>query len=683
MNLTLDCRLLIIKLVEVEKFSIRENLNCSRELASSHGIYGEKHQQARLYKLKQMMYQLAISNEVSKSQIKHACYWSFVVALSQAWGHQRCPEYLAHAINMDKDLHEAARRGEDGKLEELLRSRFRDVSSNLHEHQLTAITEDTILHVVATYSGSVNCAEVLRHACPDLIKATNANGDTAIHAAALSGHLELLKYLIFWAEGHDLENGERVIRAQNEDGETALDVGVRARNVEVVEELMRADSELVHIRNFKGQSPFVLASARVGTSSVMKKIAQYMDIGYQHRWNPLHHAAYHGITLNIEKALKRNIKYASEQDESGQCPIHLAASQGHLYCIKVMIRELQDTIHQKNRDGQNVFHIAAKTGKKEIMKYLLRNLSPEFIRHVNDVDNEGNTVLHLAVKNWHHAIVYMLVGEKMTVLDAPNYEGFTPLDICEREMLSAPQFSQLLILKILKMAKAQSGRKYVKTFGGQENNEKNYKRKLEYYRGWIDTSLIVATLILAVTFAAGFTIPGGYNSQGMAALLKKPTFCIFVFFNSLATYVSLIIIVILSRVVLTSDFDSLSTAVKVCTPLLGLAVFFLAVAFTAGVFSTTSNLTWFAYTLLTKQSCEPNTLNTELASQMWAIQLKKLGHIQCALVIDKNPIIDSLTLEHSGQHLNACKGSDGATLSAGLVFHNRDLILHSPVYADP
>ncbi|KAK9089312.1 hypothetical protein Scep_028394 [Stephania cephalantha] len=321
-------------------------------------------------------------------------------------------------------------------------------------------------------------------------------------------------------------------------------------------------------------------------------------LGYQHRWNPLHHAAYHGITLNIEKSLKRNIKYASEQDESGQCPIHLAASQGHLYCIKVMIRELEDTIHQKNRDGQNVFHIAAKTGKKEIMKYLLRNLSPEFIRHVNDVDNEGNTVLHLAVKNWHHAIVYMLVGEKMTVLDAPNYEGFTPLDICEREMLSPPQFSQLVILKILKMAKAESGRKYVKTFGGQENNEKNYKRKLEYYRGWIDTSLIVATLILAVTFAAGFTIPGGYNSQGMAALLKKPTFCIFVFFNSLATYVSLLIIVILSRVVLTSDFDSLSTAVKVCTPLLGIAVFFLAVAFTAGVFSTMSNLTWFAYALL-------------------------------------------------------------------------------------
>ncbi|KAK9082153.1 hypothetical protein Syun_031090 [Stephania yunnanensis] len=34
-----------IRLVEVEKFSIQENLNCARELAASHGIYGEKHEQ--------------------------------------------------------------------------------------------------------------------------------------------------------------------------------------------------------------------------------------------------------------------------------------------------------------------------------------------------------------------------------------------------------------------------------------------------------------------------------------------------------------------------------------------------------------------------------------------------------------------------------------------------------------
>ncbi|KAK9085223.1 hypothetical protein Sjap_025634 [Stephania japonica] len=546
---------------------------------------------------------------------------------------------------MDKDLHKAARKGEDKKLEELLKTRlFRDDPSKLHEHQLTAITKDTVLHVVAMYSGSVNCVEVLRNACPKLIKATNVNGDTAIHTAALSVHLELIKRLIDWAEDvYDLDDGDPLVRARNyNDGDTALHVGVRMRNVEVVEELIRADRELIHIRNFKGQSPFALASG-----AVKMKISHYMDIhGYigaarreesnsdriratrptggedgeqkneittsdavetldnQRGWNPLHYAVYHGITLNIEKALQRNIKYASEQDKSGQCPIHLAAFQGHLDCIQAMICEIEDVVHQKNRDGHNVFHVAAMTSNEEIMEYLLRNLSPEFKRHVNDVDNEGNTVLHLAVKNGNHAIVYMLVCEnKSTVLDALNYEGFTPMDICEAEMECPPaQSSQLVILKILKAAKAKNGKKYVEMLRGRNSNDEKYKRKLEHYRGWIDTSLIVATLILAVTFAAGFAIPGDYHSDGpnngMAILLNRPTFCIFVFFNTLATHLSLLIIVILLRVVLTSDFKSLSTAVRACTPLLALAVFFMAVAFTAGVFSMMSSFAWLAYTLL-------------------------------------------------------------------------------------
>ncbi|KAK9089308.1 hypothetical protein Scep_028390 [Stephania cephalantha] len=125
------------------------------------------------------------------------------------------------------------------------------------------------------YSGSINCAEVLRHACPDLIKTTKVNGDTAIHIAALSGHLELIKRLVDWAEDvRDSEDGEPLIRARNySDGDTALHVGVRVRNVEVVEELIGADSELVRIRNFKGQSPLALASG-----AVMMMISHYMDI---------------------------------------------------------------------------------------------------------------------------------------------------------------------------------------------------------------------------------------------------------------------------------------------------------------------------------------------------------------------------------------------------------------------
>lgn len=55
-----------------------------------------------------------------------------------------------------------------------------------------------------------------------------------------------------------------------------------------------------------------------------------------------------------------------------------------------------------------------------------------------------------------------------------------------------------------------------------------------------DTNLIVATLIATVTFAADFTLPGGYQgddngpNQGMAVLTRKAAFKAFVITDTLA-----------------------------------------------------------------------------------------------------------------------------------------------------
>lgn len=47
-------------------------------------------------------------------------------------------------------------------------------------------------------------------------------------------------------------------------------------------------------------------------------------------------------------------------------------------------------------------------------------------------------------------------------------------------------------------------------------------------------NLLVATIISAVTFAAAFTMPGGYNEQGMAISSGKKAFKTFLLFDSLA-----------------------------------------------------------------------------------------------------------------------------------------------------
>lgn len=55
-----------------------------------------------------------------------------------------------------------------------------------------------------------------------------------------------------------------------------------------------------------------------------------------------------------------------------------------------------------------------------------------------------------------------------------------------------------------------------------------------------ENHLVVVTLIATITFAAGFTLPGGYNNEdGMAILTKKTAFKIFVVADTTALVLSM------------------------------------------------------------------------------------------------------------------------------------------------
>ena len=63
-------------------------------------------------------------------------------------------------------------------------------------------------------------------------------------------------------------------------------------------------------------------------------------------------------------------------------------------------------------------------------------------------------------------------------------------------------------------------------------------QNLEQIKGRIDLILVIAVLVATVTFAAGLTVPGGFNSsdngptsQGLATLGNKWAFQVFVVFR--------------------------------------------------------------------------------------------------------------------------------------------------------
>ncbi|XP_048137958.1 protein ACCELERATED CELL DEATH 6-like [Rhodamnia argentea] len=118
----------------------------------------------------------------------------------------------------------------------------------------------------------------------------------------------------------------------------------------------------------------------------------------------------------------------------------------------------------------------------------------------------------------------------------------------------------------------------------------------------VNTRLLVATVVATVTLAAGFTFPGGYNASPdqypeTATILHHRVFQLFVIFDMLAMYSSILAVVVLLWGH-SSDFYIAEQAYITAGPLLMMALTGMSVAFLAGVSVAVSKLSWLAFLLL-------------------------------------------------------------------------------------
>lgn len=156
---------------------------------------------------------------------------------------------------------------------------------------------------------------------------------------------------------------------------------------------------------------------------------------------------------------------------------------------------------------------------------------------------------------------------------------------------------QLLTLEALEKASVPFGRN---RFISQRKIERKDLR-MEYYKERSNTIVLVATLIATVTFAAGFTLPGGYFSdglhQGTATMIKQPAFYIFLICNTVAMYLSIIIVLI--HIWAQNDTTStLMFAIKMSLVMLAIALIGMAVAFMAGMYLVIVKLRWLSVLVL-------------------------------------------------------------------------------------
>ena len=132
-------------------------------------------------------------------------------------------------------------------------------------------------------------------------------------------------------------------------------------------------------------------------------------------------------------------------------------------------------------------------------------------------------------------------------------------------------------------------------------NNNSYKKRTKY-KERIKTLLLVATLVATVTFACGFSIPGGYKNDnpnsGTATLARRLAFQVFVVTDILAMCSAILSVISLFWAHL-DDLSLVLLSLRFALPLLGFSLAMMLVAFISGFYVTVHTLVpWLGVVVL-------------------------------------------------------------------------------------
>ncbi|XP_050378548.1 uncharacterized protein LOC126795853 [Argentina anserina] len=260
---------------------------------------------------------------------------------------------------------------------------------------------DTAIHVAAR-SGYVHIVkELMLLLTREDLKMKNAQGSTALHLAALNGRLETVEQLLILM-GEEIDN----------DGDTALHCAVYKEKVDVVKELvMYMRPKHLKIKNNDGYTALHLAVKKRNELMVKDLGAAMGEVRGPDGDTALHVATKMGAAGIVkELVMLMTAEGLAIKNNEGYTALHLAMNNGNVPIVKVFMTK------DKERDFSSYIQFTDYVIKgewdnaKECLAKL-EDINPcDAITVVDPRDGRGDTALHVAAKEGHVQIVKELIS---------------------------------------------------------------------------------------------------------------------------------------------------------------------------------------------------------------------------------------------------------------------------------
>ncbi|GAB2221731.1 hypothetical protein Drorol1_Dr00012917 [Drosera rotundifolia] len=499
----------------------------------------------------------------------------------------------------------------------------------LHRASISAKNskDETALHLAAR-SG---CTEVVKKlldrmrekSITTMLTETDKRGNTAAHEAVLNGHHVTLQALMEYDPGVPSYSKNEVLTILNLEGESPLYIVVKqGKNVELVESMLdrldSADKDKLMEAGKPLLYPAIMAKNEEMLDAILNKASQLIYMRDGQGRMAIHYAASSGYDYGVDSLIKKDKSCVMQSDDKGVFPVHIATRSGQIKVLKKLLEELKKLLDNclcmeelVTNEGRNILHEAADYGKHDVVKHILNSpllrslVNQQDIRSfVNQQDNEGNTPLHLATKKCKPKIISIMTRDAPVDLKIVNYAGKTVVDVAEDNINeSQSKFQTRLTWSALVSAGGTKARGDVipkpsnrvrgESRSRPSNNveseiqrvpQSSDSKFMKGYKERANTLTLVATLIATITFAAGFTVPGGYDqTTGVPIFMHRTSFSVFIICNSVALYSSIMVVVALIWAQL-GDYNLVSSALTLALPLLVVALTMMSVAFMAGTY---------------------------------------------------------------------------------------------------